>query len=237
MRRPEIRPRLIQMLQRVKHRHRSAALPCKRRRVQRGAGRRRAIQGPRHARGIERKIEAHHSESAVLQHSQEQAAAATYIQHRPAFAGFPQSPLYETHVIAQHESAIDLLEPAGRGHLRREPVVLRVILLELGWRRLRSQLHQPAALALHHLKLLAGGVVQAIGSGEQKLKLGAVAGWTGAAHRTPLRLGRQAGRPVPHCRIKNLLSMWDRPPGLSRVFQQSLKACPHSSDTTMLGSC
>src|SRR5262249_59957607 len=52
---------------------------------------------------------------------------------------------------------------------------------------LRRQAHQTAAAALHHLKLLLRGAIQAIGSGEQRLKFRAVTGgaWAATIHPRP----------------------------------------------------
>src|SRR5262249_279294 len=89
-------------------------------------------------------------------------------------------------MIAQDEAAISLFEAAGGRGFRREPVVLRIILLQVRGRGLRRELHQTALLALDQLKLARGGSIETIGSREQELELGTVAGRAVAAHEWPL---------------------------------------------------
>jgi hypothetical protein len=121
-------------------------------------------------------------------HLQEQSASAADVQNDAFLFRLAQRAFDEVEMIAYHESPVPLLQPVGRGSLRNEPVVGRIILAKIERRRLGRQTDQPALTALDDLEDLGGGVVKTIGGGKQDAGFCGIAGGAGF----PSRCGRGA---------------------------------------------
>ena len=127
------------------------------------------------------KIESHHLESAFAKHSREETAAASHVQHGPGFLTFEQSPANEMDVIPQHEPPVEILQAVRRCLLRRIPVAVGIVGLQLIRAWPGGQANQRATEALHYQKAFVRRVIQAIVGAKQTSGLSASAGRAGFA--------------------------------------------------------
>lgn len=180
----QITARIVEMFEHVKHGDGGAAGGGN------GGSRERCTEGrhagaaPRHVGRLKRKIEADDGHpcaafgtrpgaragthpGALPQHLEEQSAAAPDVQDQTFFFRLPDGALDEAEVIAQHEAAVGLLQPARRGGFRDEPIIRRIVVPQLQRRRLRVQTDKAAVAALDDLENFAGGAIETVGGGEQ----------------------------------------------------------------------
>jgi hypothetical protein len=122
-------------------------------------------------RGFKRKIETGDAQpgsgsGALAQHLEKESAAASDVEHQTFFLRFVHGAFDEAEMIAQDEAAIGLLQAAGRGGFRNEPIIGRIVGVQFRGRGERMQADEAAVAALDDLKNFVGGAIEAVGCGE-----------------------------------------------------------------------
>ena len=175
----EIAGRVVQMFEDVKHGHGRATGG---RQGSLGEGRadgRDARASPGYVRCVERKIEADHVLDAALgQHLEEQTAAAANVEHQARFLGFAQRALDEVKMIPEHEAPVYLFKSSRGIGIGGVPIIGRIVIVQLQWRRLRIEADQAAVTAFYDAENLVGGSIQAVCAGKQQARFAIPAGRT-----------------------------------------------------------
>ena len=84
-------------------------------------------------------------------------------------------------MVAQDKPPVSLLDAVGRGFIRQEPVIRRVIIAKLDGRRPGSQADEPAPAALNNLEGFGSRAIEPVCCGEQHPDLNGSAGGAGLA--------------------------------------------------------